>query len=142
MPGGAALLSPWLDMTLALARKSPNKSIDVMVSPEVMASYLVPAFTGGKYEASDPRISPIFNANLNNLPRTLISYRDAEVLQEDARTWTKMCQESGVPVTTFVGKGGLHAFGVGGMICTTSLKRESDQALMRFLLKQIEAASI
>ncbi|KIV81307.1 hypothetical protein PV11_03500 [Exophiala sideris] len=136
IPGGAVLLSPWLDLTLSLSQKSPDRNVDVMVSPEMMASYLVPAFTGGKYEAEDPRISPVLGANLEGLPPTFVSYGDAEVLQMDAMLWIQRCREAGVSVTTFIGHGGLHAFGVGGMICTANLEKRSDQALMRFLLKQ------
>ncbi|OAG34164.1 hypothetical protein AYO21_11696 [Fonsecaea monophora] len=132
-PGKAVLFSAWLDLTLSTIENHECLDRDVLVIPAYMKAHLVPAFIGKDYSPSDPRISPVLATDFKNLPAQLVVYGDLEVMQDEAKTWIQKSTDAGVPTTVYIGKGGLHGFGVGGLLCDSTLRREVDDTLFRFL---------
>lgn len=132
-PAGAILLSPWLDLTLLEASKSPYLGKDPMVSPTFMRQVLVPNLTGGKYDAHDRKISPCLVEHVKGISPQLVIYGDCETLQEDAKAWIRLCHGSGVNVNVHVGRNGLHSYPTGGLLCGRSLEEASDAAVLGFI---------
>ncbi|KIW77176.1 hypothetical protein Z517_09622 [Fonsecaea pedrosoi CBS 271.37] len=132
-PGKAVLFSAWLDLTLSTIENHECLDRDVLVIPAYMKAHLVPAFIGKDHSPSDPRISPVLATDFKNLPAQLVVYGDLEVMQDEAKTWIQKSTDAGVPTTVYTGKGGLHGFGVGGLLCDSTLRREVDDTFFRFL---------
>ena len=128
------MLSPWIDLTLASIEHHECLDRDILVNPAFMKTYLVPQFTGGKFSPSDPKISPVLTRELNGLPPQLVVYGDLEVMQDEAKAWIEKCRQAAITVVVYVGKGALHGFGVGGLLCGSRLEREVDNALLKFLV--------
>jgi len=131
------LLSPWIDLTLSTSSKSQLLDEDIIVNPKYMKDCLVPMLVGEKYMADDPRISPALSPSMKGLTPQLVVYGTAEILQGDSKMWISKCERDGVDITTFVGKGGLHCFAMGGLGSDKALENESDQVILRFLQKII-----
>jgi len=92
-PACLALISPWVD--LSLAQLAPVAD-DALLSPawlEQGASAYLQA-----HPAADPLVSPVF-ADLGGLPPTLIHAASEEILRNDARRLAAALEAAHVPVT-------------------------------------------
>lgn len=138
MPGSAALLSPWLDLTTESIKSSSFLPHDILVSPDFMKTGLVPQYTGPGVDASNPLVSPVLAGSLEGLPSQLIVYGSCEAMAIEAETWIQSCRRAGVPVKVYVGEGALHAFGVGGLLCGKQMESEVDEAFLELLRNQIQ----
>ena len=107
LPAGAALLSPWTDLTGESATAMSRASVD----PMLVGARITHA--GQTYLAgADPRnplASPLF-ADLRGLPPLLIHVGDAEVLLDDSRLLAERARVAGVAVTLHVWDGLFHVF--------------------------------
>lgn len=135
-PGGAILLSPWLDLSLGMIEKHECLDRDTLVHPGFMRNHLVASFTGDRIPANDPRISPVLAEDFSGLPNHLVCYGDLEVMQDEIQLWIKQCTLAGVSTTVHVGERGLHVFSVGGLVADGRLVRRSDEAVIEFLIEQ------
>lgn len=135
-PGGAILLSPWLDLSLEMIEGHECLDRDTLVNPDFMRNHLVASFTADKIPANDPRISPVLAKDFSGLPNQLVCYGDLEVMQDEIRLWVKQCTLAGVSTTVHVGERGLHVFSLGGLVADARLARRSDEAVIEFLIEQ------
>lgn len=107
LPAGAALLSPWTDLTGESATAISRAAVDPMLVGSGIAQ------AGRRYlGAADPRnplASPLF-ADLRGLPPLLIHVGDAETLLDDSRTLVERAQAAGVDVTLRIWPGMFHVF--------------------------------
>ncbi|MGH2504886.1 MAG: alpha/beta hydrolase, partial [Ktedonobacterales bacterium] len=107
LPAGAALLSPWTDLTGCSDTAITRADVDPMLVGAHIAS------GGQRYLAGadphNPLASPLF-ADLRGLPPLLIHVGDCEVLLDDSRKLAERARQVGVAVTLRVWDGMFHAF--------------------------------
>lgn len=96
LPAAAAVLSPWVDLTLTSSTWETRAHLDPLVgrhnAPEMAAAYL------GGLDPKTPLASPV-HADLRGLPPLLILVGDHEVLLDDSRTLATNARAVGVDVT-------------------------------------------
>jgi acetyl esterase/lipase len=121
MPAGAAVISPWTDLTLSGASHDSRLALDPMCSRTSLAPS-VEAYAAGVDPAS-PLISPA-HADLSRLPPLLIHVGDHETLLDDSTTLAEGARAAGVPVELVVVPEMIHVWHLfAGMV------PESDVAL-------------
>lgn len=107
LPAGAALASPWTDLTGRSATAITRADVD----PMLVGAHI--AHGGQRYLAGadphNPLASPLF-ADLRGLPPLLIHVGDCEVLLDDSRKLAERARQAGVAVTLRVWDGMFHAF--------------------------------
>ena len=121
LPAGAALISPWTDLTMSGASHDTRLELDPMCS-RTSLSPSVEAYVG----AGDPKaplISPA-HADLSGLPPLLIHVGDHETLLDDSTMLAERAAAAGVDVELVVAPEMIHVWHVfAGMV------PESDVAL-------------
>jgi acetyl esterase/lipase len=106
-PAGLALISPWVDVTMAnpaiagLEKRDPTLAAAGMAA----AGLLWAAGRGGL----DPDVSPLF-ADLSGLPDVRIVQGDHDILAADTDRLTRRLRDVGVNVETRLYAGGFHVF--------------------------------
>jgi acetyl esterase/lipase len=92
LPAKAALISPWLDLTLSAASMDDCAADDAMLSRRGLAQ------DAGRYapglDLSDPRISPLF-ADLTGLPPILLQVGGRELLRDDSLRLAERIDQAG-----------------------------------------------
>jgi acetyl esterase/lipase len=123
LPAGAALISPWTDLTLSGASHDTRLELDPMCS-RTSLSPSARAYAG----AGDPKaplISPA-HADLGGLPPLLIHVGDHETLLDDSSLLAERALAAGVDVELWVAPEMIHVWHVfAGMV------PESDVALAK-----------
>jgi len=107
LPAGAAVMSPWTDMTLSGASIKDRADADPLLTLEAgkraMRLYL------GGHDPGDPRVSPLFG-NLQDLPPVLLHVGEDEVLLDDSRNYAKLTEAVGGQVELHIWQGMVHVF--------------------------------
>ncbi len=106
-PVAAAVMSPWVDLTLGGASYRTREQADPIFTREALAA-LADTYLGC-HDATDPRASPI-RADLTGLPPLRIDVGDDEVLLDDARALATRANSAGVIVELSVWTGMPHVF--------------------------------
>ena len=106
-PAGAALLSPWTDLTGSGDSVETRAAADPMVTVEVL--HRLAALYSGGADTSEPGISPLFG-DLKGLPPLLVQVGDAELLLDDATRLAERAEAVGVDVDLQVFEGAFHVF--------------------------------
>jgi epsilon-lactone hydrolase len=106
LPAAAAVISPWVDLTLAGAAIDGNARFDYL-SRHVLRTYV--ARVAGDMDPAHPLLSPIF-ADLRGLPPLLVQVGAAEGLLDDARTLAARAREHGTNVELREHADMIHAF--------------------------------
>lgn len=106
LPAGAALLSPWLDLTLQSKSILKNEATDYLTATGLNAAAQMYC---NSYAPEHPLISPMF-ADLNGLPPILIQTGTAETLLDDARRFAKRAKDAGVDVSLEEWEDMIHVF--------------------------------
>lgn len=106
MPGAAAAISPWVDLTLSGASIDGNARYDFL-SRSVLETYVRRLM--GDDDPGLPAISSIF-APLQGLPPILIQVGEAEALLDDAITLSRRLKDANTPVTLHAYPDMIHAF--------------------------------
>jgi epsilon-lactone hydrolase len=107
MPAGAALMSPWSDLSFTGETLATNKHIDTMVAEDmirVMASHYV-----GDGDPTHPLVSPVY-AELSGLPPLQIHVGSDEILLDDSRRIATIAATSGVDCELTVWEEMIHVF--------------------------------
>ncbi len=91
---GLALLSPWLDLTVASASYAINADTDPLFSEEAAREAAALYLQG--MDAAEPLASPVLGP-IKGFPPTFISVGAGEVLLDDARSLDAKLRDSGVP---------------------------------------------
>jgi epsilon-lactone hydrolase len=95
MPAGAALLSPWVDLSARGGSLESNADCDWFDPEEIPARarlYL------GDRDPTSPLASPLL-ADLRGLPPLLVQVGDAEMLRDQGVRFAEKARAAGVPVT-------------------------------------------
>ena len=95
LPGAAAALSPWTDLTLTGASMRANAQADPTIDPDNMP-HLVRNYCAGA-DPHNPFISPIY-ADPAGLPPTLIQAGSDEILRDDAVRMAEKMRAAGCEV--------------------------------------------
>ena len=106
LPGAAALLSPWVDLTMVGASLDTNDRYDFI--PRVALAIYADRYAG-KTSPADPLVSPLF-ADLAGLPPLLIQAGEAETLLDDARRLHERATAAGGQASLTVYPDMIHAF--------------------------------
>lgn len=105
LPGAAALLSPWVDLTGEHPPASDVVARDVILSPEQLARWAA-AYVGDA-AADDPLISPLL-ADLRGLPPLLIDAGGRDILSGDASRLAARARAADVAVDLRVAEEMIH----------------------------------
>jgi acetyl esterase/lipase len=96
LPGAAALLSPWTDLTQTSPSTTQNAGRDPIVDKAGLDQYAAWYASGADLRA--PGLSPRF-ADLDGLPPLLIQVAEPEILLDDATGTAAAAEAAGVDVT-------------------------------------------
>ncbi len=106
LPAAAAVLSPWVDLTLEARAIDDNARYDYL-HRAVLETYV--RRVARDHDRRDPLLSPIYG-DLAGLPPLLVQVGGAEALLDDARTLASRAREHGVEVTLSEYADMIHAF--------------------------------
>jgi len=106
LPGAAAVLSPWVDLTLGGGTLTTNDRFD-FVPRHVLADYAEKYANGT--DRAHPMLSPAL-ADLSGLPPLLIQAGEAETLLDDSRRLHERAIAAGTEATLTVFPNSIHAF--------------------------------
>ena len=101
------LMSPVLDLTCQLAMDRDLRRRDPFASA-ISASRTIGLYVAGA-DPADPRIS-VLDADLTDMPPTLIQVGGREMLLDDSRVFAKRLQTAGVSSQLQVFRGQIHVF--------------------------------
>ena len=107
LPAAAALLSPWLDLTLSGASMDALADRDPMVQREPLQR-MADAYLHGA-DAKSPLASPLF-ADLRHLPPMLVHVGSAETLLDDSTRFAERARAAGVDATLEVWDDMVHVW--------------------------------
>lgn len=107
LPARAALLSPWLDLTLSGRSVRTKAAADPSLDAPGLAAAAVHYLQG--LPAESPTASPLF-AELAGLPPLLVEVGEAEILLSDSVRLAKRAAEAGVDITLHVWPGLPHVW--------------------------------
>ena len=106
MPAAAAVISPWVDLTLSGRSIEHNARYDYLPR-HVLRTYVTRVV--GAQDPRDPRISPLY-ADLTGLPPLLVIAGGAEAIVDDARELAARARTAGVEVELREHDDQIHAF--------------------------------
>lgn len=106
-PVGAAVMSPWADLTLTGESFETREEEDPIFTRCVLQGFADMYLQG--QDATHPKASPLY-AQLNGLPPVRIDVGDDEVLLSDSIRYADLAQAAGVEITLSVWEGMPHVF--------------------------------
>jgi epsilon-lactone hydrolase len=107
MPGGAVLLSPWVDLAGTGESMTTRADKDPMIVPDPLNQ--MAKLYAGDTDITDPGVSPVYG-DYSGLPPTLIQVGDHEVLLSDSTRYAERAKAAGVDVTLEVWDEMIHVF--------------------------------
>lgn len=107
MPAGAAVLSPWADLTLSGASLTSKAQADPALEPHALALRAAEYLAGA--DPAGPYASPAL-ADLRGLPPLMIQAGSAEILLDDAVRLAARAAADDVAVTLEIVPGAPHVF--------------------------------
>jgi acetyl esterase/lipase len=122
LPGAAACLSPWTDLTMTTPSMDANVDGDPMLDRARLQKY-VDWYLGADGDPRDPLASPRF-ADLSGLPPVVIHAAAEEVLLDDARLVAEAIEAAGGTVEYRTWPGVFHVWHA-----TAGLTPEADEAV-------------
>ena len=108
LPAGAALLSPWTDLTLSGDSYDTRSSLDPL-NHKSMLRQVARSYLGRTGDPLNSLTSPLF-ANHKGLPPLLIQVGDHEVVLDDSIRLAKAVQNAGVDVQLEVAPYMIHVY--------------------------------
>lgn len=106
-PSGAALISPWTDLTMSGESIETKAHVDPLIDPSVMVAFAQKYH--GDVLPTEPYISPLFG-DLSNLPPVLIQVGGREVLLDDATRLAKKMKKAGGEVELAIWDNMMHVW--------------------------------
>ncbi|KAI0053383.1 hypothetical protein FA95DRAFT_1481726 [Auriscalpium vulgare] len=112
LPGGAILMSPWVDLTLSCESWTSNAPFDIVPRPrsgdhlDPIACYLGEHL---KRDLTHPYVSPLFG-DFTGLPPLLIQGGDSEVLRDEIMLLAHKAKTAGVVVVHEMYTDAIHVF--------------------------------
>ena len=108
LPGAAALLSPWTDLTASGESYRTRADADpIHQRPMIVA--MARNYLGADRPPGDSQVSPLF-AELSGLPPLLIHVGDRETVLSDSTEFASKARNAGVDVSLQVWPGMIHVF--------------------------------
>jgi len=107
LPLGAAVMSPWTDLTLGGDSMESRAEADPIFTRSVIAGF-ADAYAG-EHDRADPKVSPLY-ADLAGLPPVHIDVGDNELLLDDSVRFAERARAAGVDVSLTVWNGMPHVF--------------------------------
>ena len=104
LPAGAALISPWLDLTAAGGSLETNAVFD-WGNEKVGHGWIAHYLQG--HDPRDPLASPIY-ADFSGLPPMLLQVGDAEIIFDQSVALAKRAKDDGVDVRLAIAKDMVH----------------------------------
>ncbi|WP_455153306.1 alpha/beta hydrolase [Bradyrhizobium cenepequi] len=108
VPACAALISPWLDLTMRGASYDSRAAVDIFSKPERLAA-MARAYLGRNQIATASIASPV-EADLSGLPPILVHAGDDDITLDDSFLFADRARRHGVDVRVRVWKGMFHHF--------------------------------
>ena len=102
------LLQPVVDFTLSFPSIAMSPT-ECLVPREDLAWYYQ-TYCGDRCDAKDPRVSPVFAADLSGLPPALIIAAEFDTLRDEAAAYAKRLQAAGVATRYNCYAGMVHGF--------------------------------
>ncbi|WP_370677350.1 alpha/beta hydrolase [Pleomorphomonas sp. PLEO] len=132
-PSGAAVMSPWLDLTLTGSTFETRADADPIFTKDVLKAF-ADAYLNGA-DAADPKVSPLFGP-LEGLPPIRIDVGDDEVLLDDSIRYRDRARAAGAEVAMSIWIGMPHVFqsSIGQLVAA----EQSVDAIAAFLAEQLE----
>lgn len=106
-PVGAAVMSPWTDLTLTGDSFETRAEADPIFTRGVLQAFADMYLQG--QDAGNPKASPLY-AQLNDLPPVRIDVGDNELLLADSVRYGERARAAGVDITVSVWEGMAHVF--------------------------------
>lgn len=122
LPGAAACISPWTDLTMSSPSMDANTGGDPMLDRERLQWYADRYLPEG-IDPREPLVSPRF-ADLAGLPPLVVHAADDEVLLDDARFVAEAVEAGGGTVEYRTWPGAFHVFHA-----TAGMTPEADEAV-------------
>ena len=132
-PCAAAVISPWVDLTLSGDSMRERADVDAIFTPEVLG-----AFAADYLHGQDPRsalVSPLFGS-FEGLPPIRIDVGGDEILLDDARRYAERARAVGVDVTLAIWEGMQHSFQA--VVGKLGAADRALSAAARFLTEQLQ----
>lgn len=107
LPGGAALLSPWVDLTMSGTSVTTHAERDPMLEADLLREDA--RRYAGDHPLDDPGLSPLF-ADLTGLPPLLVQVGTEEIFLSECRQLAERAAAAGVAVTLEVAEGMWHVW--------------------------------
>jgi len=107
LPGCAALMSPWVDLSGSGPTMWERNARDPWLPAELM--HLPAQAYAGDLDVADPRVSPLF-ADLRGLPPLLVHCGTDEIVHDDATRLVERAKAAGVDATIGIWPGMFHVF--------------------------------
>ena len=108
LPAGAALFSPWTDLTFTGESLRTNKNTD----PDVLESdlqKLASAYVNNSQKRMDPYVSPLFG-DFTGLPPLLVDVGELEILKDDSKRLVENAKRAGVEIEFKEWRDMIHVF--------------------------------
>lgn len=131
-PSGAAVMSPWLDLTLTGSTFETRAEADPIFTKDVFKAF-ADAYLNG-VDATDPKASPLFGP-LEDLPPIRIDVGDDEVLLDDSMRYADRAHAAGTEVALSIWTGMPHVFQ--SSIDQLHAAEQSVDAIAAFLRQQL-----
>jgi monoterpene epsilon-lactone hydrolase len=132
VPACAALISPWLDLTMRGASYASRAAADIFSKPEQLAA-MTRAYLGRNQIAGASIASPV-DADLSGLPPILVHAGSDDITLDDTFLLTDRARRYGVDVRVHVWKGMFHHFQMFGDLPES---RESVIELGKFIMERV-----
>lgn len=132
VPACAALISPWLDLTMRGASYDSRAAVDIFSKPEQLAA-MARAYLGRDQIATASIASPV-EADLSGLPPILVHAGDDDITLDDSFLFADRARRHGVDVRVRVWKGMFHHF---QMFSDLPESRESLIELGKFIMEHV-----
>nr|WP_249792418.1 alpha/beta hydrolase [Bradyrhizobium sp. BRP22] len=132
LPACAALISPWLDLTMRGASYDSRAAVDIFSKPEQLAA-MARTYLGRNQIATASIASPV-EADLSRLPPILIHAGDDDITLDDSFLLAGRARRHGVDVRVQVWKGMFHHF---QMFSDLPESRESLIELGKFIMERV-----
>jgi epsilon-lactone hydrolase len=132
VPACAALISPWLDLTMRGASYESRAAADIFSKPEQLAT-MARTYLGRNQSATASSASPV-DADLTGLPPILIHAGDDDITLDDSFLLADRARRHGVDVRVQVWKGMFHHF---QMFSDLPESRESLIELGKFIMERV-----
>ena len=109
LPAGAALISPWTDLTMTAASYQTRADADPMIAHDSLSKDADLYLAGA--DPKEPLASPV-HGDLSGLPPILVQVGDAECLLDDSVVFAERAQAAGVDCTIEVTPEAIHVWHV------------------------------